>query len=93
MLSADNMIISANTIMIVPVADQKIQLVDEIMMPKSEYDTVHEFIAYVEVEKTSAALVQSGFKASSSPVICTRCANTAKGSSRGMDVMQMRIRK
>jgi hypothetical protein len=24
------------------------------MMPKSEYDTVHEFIAYVEVEKTSA---------------------------------------
>jgi hypothetical protein len=41
------------TIRIMPVADQKIQLVDEIMMPKSEYDTVHEFIAYVEVEKTS----------------------------------------
>jgi hypothetical protein len=32
----------------------KIQLVDEIKMSKSEYDTVHEFIAYVEVEKTSA---------------------------------------
>jgi hypothetical protein len=29
----------------VPLANQKIQLVDEIMMPKSEYDTVHEFIA------------------------------------------------
>jgi hypothetical protein len=38
----------------VPVADPKIQLVDEIMMPKSECDTVHEFIVYVEVEKTSA---------------------------------------
>jgi hypothetical protein len=38
----------------VPVANPKIQLVDEIMMPKSEYDTVQEFIAYVEVEKTSA---------------------------------------
>jgi hypothetical protein len=39
---------------IVPVADRKIQLIDEMMMPKSEYDTVHEFIAYEEVEKTSA---------------------------------------
>jgi hypothetical protein len=38
----------------VPATDRKIGLVVEIMMPKSEYDTVHEFIAYVEVEKTSA---------------------------------------
>jgi hypothetical protein len=38
----------------VPVADPKIQLIDEIMLPKSECDTVHEFIAYVVVEKTSA---------------------------------------
>jgi hypothetical protein len=32
----------------------EIKLVVEIMMPKSEYDTVHEFIKYEEVEKTSA---------------------------------------
>jgi hypothetical protein len=30
------------------------ELVVEIMMSKSEYDTVHEFITYEEVEKTSA---------------------------------------
>jgi hypothetical protein len=38
------------------------------------------------------ALVQSGFKTRSSSMICTRCANTAKGSSQWMDAMQMRFR-
>jgi hypothetical protein len=38
----------------VPAFDRKTELIVEIMMPKSEYDTVHEFIAYEEVEKTSA---------------------------------------
>jgi hypothetical protein len=46
--------ITFKLIHIVPVPDQKNRVVVEIMMPKSEYDTVHKFIAYVEVEKTSA---------------------------------------
>jgi hypothetical protein len=38
----------------VPATDRKVELVVEIMMPKSEYDTVHEFITYEVVEITSA---------------------------------------
>jgi hypothetical protein len=38
----------------VPATDREIELIVEIMMPKSEYDTVHEFITYEVEEKTSA---------------------------------------
>jgi hypothetical protein len=34
--------------------DRKIELIVEIMMPKSEYGEIASFISYVEVEKTSA---------------------------------------